>query len=80
MNKVQSNFPRRAFFIPPSTMRDKTVQGVNQNKLFTPVILCKAILRAICFSVLCFVINPSQSLAKDHVFVALMCDVVAYQY
>ena len=35
MNKVQSNFPRRAFFIPPSTMRDKTVQGVNQNRNYS---------------------------------------------
>ena len=81
MNKIYSNFPRRALFHSSQYNQGYNSAGNKlKQELFIPVILCKTIPRIICFGVCCFVINPSQSPDKEHIFVTSMCDVVAYPY
>ena len=78
MNKAWSNFPRRAFFY--TFQGYVSAESILKQKLFKPVILYKAIPKTIYFGEHCFVINLSQSPAKDHIFVGLMCDVITYPY
>ena len=77
---MSKTFPTEIFFNPAQYNQGYNSPRSKLKQNFIPVILCKTIPRTICFGVHCFVINPSQSLAKDHIFVTLMCDVVAYPY